>query len=239
MLCGTAADANSGVASNRLTIQRSDNNQWWTGSTWSNTQTTLNATGTTTWTFGFNSNQLTNGVTYTVTAWSVDTAGNLSANTVNTFRWDTTGPTTTAANLVTTNKNGAINASTDTFAVTFNEPLNPTSVPATGTLTLSRSNGNTSWGISGLTDGTHTTGGTGYLTSNFPQTRTITYAGSLALSNNNQTVTFTITGACSGYLHLGEHDTELRRLPVRARDDTAGHGGQRAVDTAPSPPPRR
>jgi hypothetical protein len=42
-----------------------------------------------------------------------------------------------------------------------------------------------------------TTGGTGYLTSS-GTTRTITYAGSLVLSNSNRTVTFTVTGACAG-----------------------------------------
>ena len=63
---------------------------------------------------------------------------------------------------------------------------------------MSRSNGNTSYSISGLTDGSQTTGATGYITSSSFSTRTLSYAGTLTLSNNNQTVTFTVTGTCTG-----------------------------------------
>jgi len=113
---------------------------------------------------------------------------------VRTFTYDTTAPATTT--IASTNHNGAIDVG-DTFTATFGEALNPTTVAATGTLTLSRSSGNTSYGISGLTNGLVTTGGTGYLTSS-GTTRTITYTGTLALSNSNRTVTFTVTGACAG-----------------------------------------
>ena len=33
-ICGTAADTGSGVASSRVSIQRSSNSQWWNGSSW-------------------------------------------------------------------------------------------------------------------------------------------------------------------------------------------------------------
>ena len=69
---------------------------------------------------------------------------------VRTFTYDTTAPATTT--IASTNHNGAIDVG-DTFTATFGEALNPTTVAATGTLTLSRSNGNTSYGISGLTNG--------------------------------------------------------------------------------------
>ena len=96
-----------------------------------------------------------------------------------------------------TNHSGTVQATVDTFSVTFGEALDPATVPATATLTLSRSNGNTSYGISGVTNGLLTTGGNGYLTSS-GTTRTVTFAGSVALSNSNRTVTFTVTGACAG-----------------------------------------
>jgi hypothetical protein len=189
-----------------VSVQRSSNNQWWNGSSWQTNQTSVAASGTSTWNIQLSTSQLSNNTTYTVTSWTLDAAGNQSANSVRTFTYDSSGPTTAAANLVTTNKNGTVNVQSlpntpgDTFSVTFNEPINPSSVPATGTLTLSRSrNSNTSWGISGLTDGTLTTGSTNYL-QNPPifSTYTVTFAGSLALSNNNQTITFTVTGNCSG-----------------------------------------
>ncbi len=196
-LCGTAADTGSGLASVRMTIQRSNNSQYWTGSAWQAASATITASGTTAWSVPLATSQLTNGVTYTVTSWAVDTAGNISGNTVRTFTYDTAAPTTAAGSIVTANKNGAINVNTDTFAVTFNEALDPATVPATATLTLSRSNGTTSYGISGLTNGLRTTGGSGYLTSS-GTTRTVTFTGTLVLSNSNKTVTFTVTGACAG-----------------------------------------
>jgi hypothetical protein len=195
-ICGTAADTGSGVASNRVSIQRSSNSQWWNGSGWQTTQTSVTASGTTSWNIQLATNQLSNGTTYTVTSWTLDSAGNQSANTVRTFVYDTSGPTTSGASITTSNKNGAINVG-DTFTVTFNEALNPSSVPSSSTLAMSRSNGNTSYNISGLTDGNETTGAGGYITSSF-STRTLNYAGTLALSNNNQTVTFTVTGTCTG-----------------------------------------
>jgi hypothetical protein len=112
------------------------------------------------------------------------------------FAYDTTGPSPTAS--TTTNKNGAVQSG-DTVTITFGEALNPATVAATGTLTLQRgSSGNTTWGVNGLTNGQLSTGTTGYLKKPSFGTTTVTYAGTLALSNGNTTVTFTVTGACSG-----------------------------------------
>jgi hypothetical protein len=193
-ICGTAADTLSGLTSVTMTIQRSSNNQFWNGSTWQTASSTRTATGTTSWFLSLPTSALTNGVAYTITTRATDVAGNQSAPVVRTFTYDTAGPA--SSTIASTNHNGAIDVG-DTFTVTFGEALNPATVAATGTLTLSRSNGNTSYGISGLTNGLVTTGGTGYLTSS-STTRTITYAGSLALSNSNRTVTFTVTGTCAG-----------------------------------------
>ncbi len=195
-ICGTATDTGSGVSSNRVSVQRSSDNRWWSGSTWQTSQTSVTASGTTTWAIQLATSQLTNGTSYTVTSWTLDAAGNQSANSVRTFVYDTSGPTTTGSSLVTTNKNGAIDVG-DTFTVTFNEAINPSSVPASSTLAMSRSFSNTSYSISGLTDGSRTTGASGYVTSSI-STRTLNYAGTLALSNDNQTITFTVTGTCTG-----------------------------------------
>jgi hypothetical protein len=195
-ICGTAADTGSGIASTRVSVQRSSDNRWWSGSTWQTSQTSVTASGTSTWSIQLATNQLSNNTTYTVTSWTLDAAGNQSASSVSTFFYDSSGPTTSGANITTSNKNGAINVG-DTFTVTFSEPLNPSSVPASSTLAMSRGFGNTSYNISGLTDGNETTGAGGYITSSF-STRTLNYAGTLALSNNNQTVTFTVTGTCTG-----------------------------------------
>jgi beta-glucanase (GH16 family) len=196
-ICGTASDPTSGLESVRVIVQRSSDNRFWTGGGWQTSPTSVTATGSTSWSVPLPASQLTNRVTYVVTAWSADMAGNRSASTVRTFTYDTSGPTPSASNLVATNKNGAINAMADTFSVTFNEALSPDSVPSTGTLTLSRSNGSTSYRITGLTNGLRTTGAGGYLTSS-SSTRTVGYAGTLGLSNGNRTVTFTVTGACTG-----------------------------------------
>ena len=194
-ICGTAADTPSGLASVGVTIQRSSDNRFWSGTTWQVASSTRPATGTSTWFVPLATSALTNGVTYTVTARSVDLAGNTSAPVTTTFTYDTTRPATSS--VAVTNHSGSVQATVDTFTVTFAEALDPASVPANATLTLSRANGNTSYGISGLTNGLLTTGRNGYLTSS-GTTRTVTFAGSLTLSNTNRTVTFTVTGACAG-----------------------------------------
>ncbi len=235
-ICGTAADTGgSGLSSVKLTIQRSSDSRFWTGSTWSTTSTTLSATGTTTWTYSMNSSNFTSGVSYTVSSWSVDGAGGLSANSVSTFLYDSTAPTTSAAGLVTTNKNGAIDVG-DTFSVTFNEAMNPATLPATGTLTLSRSNSTTSYGISGLTNGLRSTGGTGYLTSSI-STRTVTFAGTQTISADNKTLTFTVTGACAGTctaLATTPSNGAFQYVPATALQDIAGNAASTSTITASS-----
>jgi hypothetical protein len=195
-LCGSASDPGSGVTNVKVTIRRASDNRYWSGSSWQTSSTSLTASGTTSWSTPLSTSQLANGVTYTVTVKATDAAGNTSSGLANTFTYDTSGPTVSSSGLATTNKNGAVNAG-DTLSVTFGEALNPATVPATGTLTLSRASKNTSYGITGLTNGLRDTGATGYVTSN-GSTRTVTFAGTLALSNNNRTVTFTVTGPCAG-----------------------------------------
>jgi beta-glucanase (GH16 family) len=195
-ICGTASDLHSGLASVRVSVQRSSDSRWWNGSAWVTGTASVAASGTSSWSTPLSTSQLTNKVTYTVSAWATDAVGNTSPTTTRRFTYDTSGPTTTASALTVTNKNGAVTAG-DRLSVTFNEALNPATVPAASTLTLSRARDNTSYKITGLTNGSATTGTTGYLTSS-SSTRTVSYAGTLALSTDGRTVTFTVTGSCTG-----------------------------------------
>jgi hypothetical protein len=195
------------------------------------------ASGTTSWSTPLSTSQLSNGVSYQVVAWTVDTAGNLSLNSARTFTYDTSGPTTSGSNLATSNKNGTVNATTDSFGVTFNEAIDPATVPATATLTLSRvRSNNTTYAITGLTNGARTTGTTGYLTSS-GSTRTVTFAGRLALSNGNRTITFTVTGSCSG--SCSSQSTTPRSgafqfVPATTLRDRAGNAPSTSSVTASS-----
>jgi hypothetical protein len=107
-------------------------------------------------------------------------------------------------------------------------------VPATATLTLSRSKSTTSYGISGLTNGLRTTGASGYLTSS-GTTRTVTFTGTLVLSNANRTVTFTVTGACAGTcsaLSTSASSGKYQYVPAPTLTDAAGNPAATTTITA-------
>jgi beta-glucanase (GH16 family) len=237
-ICGTASDTPSGVTSVRVSVRRLTDGRYWTGSGWQTSTTSVTASGSATWSTPLSTSQLANGVSYQVVAWTVDAAGNLSLNSVRTFTYDTSGPTTSGGNLATTNKNGSVgaNPTPDTFSVTFNEALDPSTVPGTATLSLSRARNNTSYGISGLTSGLRTTGTSGYLTSS-SSTRTISFAGTLSLSNGNRTVTFTVTGSCSGACGAQSgtpRSGAFQFVPAPALRDLAGNAPSTSSVTAPS-----
>ena len=195
-ICGTADDQPSGISTVRVRIQRSSDSRYWAGSNWVTAASNVTPTGTTSWYVPMATANLTNGVTYTLTVTVTDAAGNVTA-TPSTFVYDTTAPASTST--TSTNRNGAV-AAGDTVSVTFGEAIDPATVPGTGTLTLTRGRtGNTTWGVSGLTAAGLSTGNVGYLRQ--PpngSTYTVTYAGTITLSNANRTVTFTVTGACGG-----------------------------------------
>ena len=70
---------------------------------------------------------------------------------------------------------------------------------AVGVPDVTRRAGNTTWGVSGLTTAGLSTGNVGYLRQPpSGSTYTVTYAGTITLSNANRTLTFTVTGACGG-----------------------------------------
>jgi hypothetical protein len=234
-VCGAAADSGTGLASVRVSVRRGSDNRYWSGSTWQTTSTSVLASGTSSWSTPLATSQLTNGVTYTVTVWAVDGAGNTSANAVRTFTYDTSAPTTSAGNLSVANKSGSVSTS-DSFSVTFNEAINPATVPGSATLTLSRSSTNTSYSISGLTNGLQTTGATGYLSSS-RSTRTVTYSGSLTLSNGGRTIRFDVTSGCSGScsaLTSTARSGQFRFAPATSLRDLAGNAPSTSTVTASS-----
>jgi hypothetical protein len=102
-IAGTAADATSGVNKVQLTIEEGPNsstfNKSFNGTSFASGLTTLDATGTTSWSYALASGTMTSGKTYRVTAWSIDNVGNQSLNgvVVYTYQNDTTPPSDTSS----------------------------------------------------------------------------------------------------------------------------------------------
>ena len=91
ILDGTAADAPPGeVDGVQLTIHNTSSNSYWDGGSWSSTQTWLNATGTSTWSYTMP--PLTDGE-YSITAKCYDVAGHESSPASDSFNFDTVPPT--------------------------------------------------------------------------------------------------------------------------------------------------
>jgi hypothetical protein len=113
----------------------------------------------------------------------------------------------------------------DTFSVTFNNALNPSTVAATGTITLVGSASSTNITISGLTVAGGFTMPAVYETSG----QTSSAAGSLALSNGNKTITFTITGSLSNgaNVKIGAA-AAFTFTPLATIADTSGSSGAAA-----------
>jgi len=103
---------------------------------------------------------------------------------------DTTAPAVNAVSSTNVGTSGRVDAG-DTLVVTFTEALKASTVPGTGTLTFTKTGGNDTFALTGLMNGTITTGTTGKVT-----TGSISYTGTMALSNANKTITYT-AGACT------------------------------------------
>ena len=153
---GTAADA-VGVTSVQITIQRNSNSQYWTGSTWSATQTWLPVTtGTTTWKYTIDDVNFDNGITYTVNARASDAAGNTTSTGFGTdsFTYDSQIPsggsfTINGGLLYTVSTNATLNITcpTDSWATvqmaygTSANPSNWTTCSSSASVTLASGNG--------------------------------------------------------------------------------------------------
>src|SRR5262249_52779190 len=97
-ICGTASDPGvgaTGVNKVQVSIQRSSDSKYWNGSTWVTGPVVWNdATGTTTWNYGFDSANLTDGVTSPVQSQAIDNSSNVQATPDSkAFTYDTAAPT--------------------------------------------------------------------------------------------------------------------------------------------------
>jgi hypothetical protein len=105
---------------------------WWTGSTWSASQTWVTATGTTSWTYPVTQSP-TQGHTYRLTARVTDTADNVTTTPALTWTYDTSSPTATVTYPVTmvtygANWGGALTGSASATAAGASVPAGSTVV---------------------------------------------------------------------------------------------------------------
>ncbi len=100
-ICGSASDPGagaSGVNKVQVRIERSSDGKFWNGTagSWVTGLTWNDATGTTTWSYGFSGSNLANGVSYTVQSQATDNATNVQTTPDSkTFVYDTTPPSVT------------------------------------------------------------------------------------------------------------------------------------------------
>jgi hypothetical protein len=118
------------------------------------------------------------------THWVSAQSSNFSGSTIALFV-----PTSIASTNASGNTVGVMGVG-DTFAVTFNYAVDPSSIASTGTMSLVGSSSGTTIKITGLTPGA------GFaVTSNYELSGDTSAAtGTISLSNNNMTMTFTVTG---------------------------------------------
>ncbi|HET8895408.1 MAG TPA: DUF5305 family protein, partial [Gaiellaceae bacterium] len=107
----------------------------------------------------------------------------------------------------------------DTISLTFNQALSPSSIPASGTITLTANSSITTITMSGLTTAAGFTVATSYEKNGNTSSATVTYI----LSNGNRTVTATISGSFSnaGNLKTGSARTFIFS-PTNTITDTHG-----------------
>ena len=127
-IAGTADDSGGSVVELVfVSIRNGATGKYWDGDGFDRTTEMLDfADGTTDWTYDLPGSDLTDGVTYTVRAQTIDSATNFSAFDTATFTYDTTPPTVTI-DLQAASDSGAssiddlTNAASLVFDVTFNE----------------------------------------------------------------------------------------------------------------------
>jgi signal peptidase I len=128
-LCGTAADAGTGVTQVQVSIQQGTG-KYWNGTNFnSNPEVLFTATGTTSWTYAFPIANFTDGA-YTIRARATDGMGTVTTAT-STITIDRIAPT--GSNIQTTNKAGGINGKAelgDTITYTFSEAIDPATILA-------------------------------------------------------------------------------------------------------------
>ncbi|MEA3077667.1 MAG: hypothetical protein QOF60_2575 [Actinomycetota bacterium] len=242
-VCGTAADTGTGsVQSVAVTVQQVTGGKYWDGNLFASaTPVALTATGTTSWNRVFAGVNFPSTGSYTVAATATDAAGNASTAVATTFTF--TAPalavtSVTSANVGATAGKAEVN---DTFSVTFNKALDPTTVPsAAQTMTIcSKGDCTPSQGahksiiaISGLTATAGFQINEGYTDDD----TTATLAGSLTLSADRRTVTFTVTSIStgSGNLKIGTQSNTFLFTAAPALHDVAGVSATAVFDAPTS-----
>jgi hypothetical protein len=163
---------------------------------------------------------------YQVRISALDAASNTTSSTPQTVRVDNTAPTVT--NVTSIGGDGTL-AVGDVLLVEMSEPLDSASLPAEGSLKLSRPSGDgTTMTISGLTQGPVDTGTAAWVADG----ASVTYSGALTLIDNGRRVRFTV-GSCDsgcGDVIAGAEGT-LHFDPAASMRDPAGNA---ASGTPPS-----
>lgn len=122
----------------------------------------------------------------------LDAAGNATASAPQTVEVANAAPAVTA--VTSDDADGRVDAG-DTLTAEMSEPLDPESVPAAGSLTLSRPSGaTTTVDITGLTDGPVDIGTDAWV----EEGASLTFSGSLALLDDGWRVRFAVEACESG-----------------------------------------
>jgi hypothetical protein len=180
-ICGTSTDSGSGVQKVEVSIQQGLGN-YWNGSSFSSASQVWNqASGTTSWSYGFAGASFPAEGSYTISARTTDNVGNVSGLSSVAVSIDRTQPTVTDVTISggTAGKPEA----TDTILITFSETVSATSI------CNSWINDGTTQSISGNNDGGGNNGAFVSVNDN-------------AVSGNDS-VTFNMGTACSAGGHIG------------------------------------
>ena len=168
------------VSSVSLTIKDTTNNTYWNGTAWQAGNTSVTATGTTSWSYALANSNFTTTHSYSITANITDSANNTASSTASTFTYDTTAPTSavtypTNASTLGTNYTGTL-----TGTASAKSPYTVSSV----SLTIKDTTNSTYWnGTTWNSTSTNTV----------PATGTTSWSYALANSNFTTTHSYSIT----------------------------------------------
>ena len=239
-VCGTAADAGgAGLSGVAVTVQRLSDSQYWNGSTWVGGQQSLTATGTSAWSLGLATANLTDDTSYLVTAQATDGVGNTSTVANATFTYDTVGP---AVSLTTPADGAVLNTATPalsgaagngvgdlpTVTVTIYQGVG-TGGAVVQAIPVTRSGASWSTNATALADGTYTTqatqsdtaGNTGTSTANTFTVDTTAPAVTLTAPADGSTTTNT-TPTFSGAAGTASGDAATVNVNVYAGGTATG-----------------
>ena len=138
---------------------------------------------------------------------------------------------------ITSTGTGSITPGTSSQTITFNNPLNPASVPTSGTMTFSTGQcifvcGNTTLSVPGLTSTALDTASQGWVAhANIFGVNTIAYGVTVTLSGDHKSITMTV-GSCTTNCTNTAAGTSgtYKFIPVSSIADIAGDGGAAEFD---------